>query len=111
LFNLCDITSKLILSLGHILSDVSYQSLSRSWLRVVPSIERGNMAHGGCDRSTGDVYSSMAPDPTSNIFGGPCTPILWFVFPFRLTRLITDRYICHFIIMHLEQGCASCEIW
>jgi hypothetical protein len=32
-----------------------------------------------------------------DIFGGPCTPILWFVFPFRLTRLITDSYFCHFI--------------
>jgi hypothetical protein len=51
----------------------------------------------GCDRSTGDAYSSMAPDPTSDIFGGPCTPILWCVFPFRLTRLITDRYFCHFL--------------
>jgi hypothetical protein len=26
-----------------------------------------------------------------------CTPILWFVFPLRLMRLITDRYFCHFI--------------
>jgi hypothetical protein len=33
-------------------------------------------AHGGCDRSAGDAYSSMAPDPTSDIFRGPCTPIL-----------------------------------
>jgi hypothetical protein len=48
-----------------------------SWLRVVPFIERGNRAHGGCDRSTGDAYSSMSPDPTSDIFRGPCTPILW----------------------------------
>jgi hypothetical protein len=53
-------------------------------------------AHSGCDRSAGDAYSSMAPDPTSDIFGGPCTPILWFVFPIRLMRLITDRYFCHF---------------
>jgi hypothetical protein len=26
--------------------------------------------------ATGDAYSSMAPDPTSDTFGGPCTPIL-----------------------------------
>jgi hypothetical protein len=45
-------------------------------------------AHGGCDRSAGDAYSSMAPVPTSDIFRGPCTPILWFVFPIRLMRLI-----------------------
>jgi hypothetical protein len=56
-----------------------------------------NGAHGGCDRSTGDSYSSMAPDPTSDIFKGPCTPILWFVFPIKIMRWITDRYFCHFI--------------
>jgi hypothetical protein len=34
----------------------------------------------GCDWSTGDAtrdaYSSMTPDPTSDIFKGLCTPIL-----------------------------------
>jgi hypothetical protein len=30
-----------------------------------------NWDHGGCDRSTGDAYSSTAPDPTSSISGGP----------------------------------------
>jgi hypothetical protein len=32
-----------------------------------------------------------------HIFRGQCTPILLFVFPIRLMRLITDRYFCHFI--------------
>jgi hypothetical protein len=73
-----------------------------SWLRVVPFIERGNRAHGGCDRSTGDAYSSMAPDPTSDIFRDPYTPILWFVFPIGLLRLITDRYFCQFIYHNSE---------
>jgi hypothetical protein len=54
-------------------------------------------AHGWCDRSAGNVYYSMAPDPTSDIFRGPCTPILWFVFPIRLMRLNTNRWFCHFI--------------
>jgi hypothetical protein len=27
-------------------------------------------AHGGCDRSTEDAYSSMAPDPTFTVVGG-----------------------------------------
>jgi hypothetical protein len=31
-------------------------------------------AHGGCDRSTGDAYSSMAPDPTSDVSRGLCKP-------------------------------------
>jgi hypothetical protein len=29
---------------------------------VVAFIERGNRDYGGCDQSTGDAYSSMAPD-------------------------------------------------
>jgi hypothetical protein len=29
------------------------------------------------------------------------TPILWFVFPIELTRLITVRYFCHFIHVHV----------
>jgi hypothetical protein len=73
-----------------------------SWLWVVPFLERGIRAHGGCDRSTGDAYSSMVPDTTSDIlvFRGPCTPILWFVFPIRLMRLIADRYFCHFSMFY-----------
>jgi hypothetical protein len=79
---------------------VSYQSLSRyfthwSWVRFVPFIWSGNRAHGRCDRSTGDAYSSMAPDPTSGIPRGPCTPILWFGFLIGLVRLITVRYFRH----------------
>ena len=31
-------------------------------------------AHSGCDRSTGDAYSSWAPDPTSSVFKDPCLP-------------------------------------
>jgi hypothetical protein len=61
-----------------------------SWLRVVPSIERGNRAHGGCDRSAGNAYSSMARDPTSDVFGGPCTPFsdLYFLLDLRDWLLI-----------------------
>jgi hypothetical protein len=43
-------------------------------IRVVPFIEHGNRAHGGCDRSTGDAYSSMAPDPTSGVSRGSGKP-------------------------------------
>jgi hypothetical protein len=46
--------------------------------------------------STGYAYFSMAPDPTSDIFRGPSTPILWFLFPIGLIRLIIVRYFCHF---------------
>jgi hypothetical protein len=51
---------------------VSYQSLSRFlihwfWLQLKPFTWNGIGAHGGCDRSTGDAYSSYSPDPTSGI--------------------------------------------
>jgi hypothetical protein len=68
-----------------------------SFCLILTFFEHGNRAHGGCDRSTGDAYSSMALAPTSDMFRGPCTPILWFVFSIRLMRLITDLYFCHFI--------------
>jgi hypothetical protein len=46
-----------------------------------------------CYRSTEDVYSSVAPDPTSDIFRGDrCTPILLSVFPIGLMRLNTVRF-------------------
>jgi hypothetical protein len=43
-------------------------------------------------------YFTMAPDPTFDIFRGPYSPILWFVFPIGLMKLITVRYFCHFKI-------------
>jgi hypothetical protein len=84
----------------------THKLLEFLWVRImllyqltcfcIHSNERGNKAHGRCDRSTGDAYSSIAPDHTSDIFRGLCMPILWFVFAIRLMRLITDRYFCHF---------------
>jgi hypothetical protein len=68
-----------------------------SWLRVVPFIKRGNRAHGG------DAFSSMAPDPTSDIFRSPCTPIPWFAFPIGLMRLITVRF---FLLFHMINTCS-----
>jgi hypothetical protein len=44
-----------------------------------------------------DAYSSMVPDPTSDISRGPYTSILRFVFPIGLVRLITVHYFCNFI--------------
>jgi hypothetical protein len=41
----------------------------KSWLRILLYTWSRNRAHGGCDRWTGDAYSSSAPDPTS-----PCLP-------------------------------------
>ena len=41
-----------------------------------------NGAHGGCDRSAEDAYSSAAPDPTFAFVEGPCCPTLDFVIAF-----------------------------
>jgi hypothetical protein len=37
-------------------------------------------AHGGCDRSAEDAYSSMAPDPTLAFVVGPCCLTLEYIF-------------------------------
>jgi hypothetical protein len=95
-----------------------------SWLRVIPFIERGNGAHGGCDRSIGDAYSSMAPDPTSGVSRGPCKPdvycglfhylnwTLWFwlrIFPFTwLGALIVTADCCSvYLIITFDMGCTA----
>jgi hypothetical protein len=54
------------------LLDAGYTELDSTWY--------GDKAHGGCDRSAEDAYSSMAPDPTFIFFGGPCCLTLDFVF-------------------------------
>ena len=56
------------LSLGHMLSDM-FDALILTTDRTV------YLDHGRCDQSAGDAYSSMAPDPVSNMFRDPCTPI------------------------------------
>jgi hypothetical protein len=48
------------------------------WRRVILSYFRLR-AHGRCDRSAEDAYSSAAPDPTFAFVGGPCCPTLDFV--------------------------------
>jgi hypothetical protein len=55
------------------------------------------MARGVFDRSTGDAYSFMAHDPTSDIFRGPCKPVLLFVSLIGLMTLSAVRYFCHFM--------------
>ena len=67
------------------------------WLRVVPFIQSGNRAHGGCDRSAGDAYSSMTPDPTSDVYRGPCVPILICIF----NRTYEIDYCSLFLSFHL----------
>jgi hypothetical protein len=44
-----------------------------------------NGAHGGCDQSAEDAYSSAAPDPTFAFVGGPCCLTLDFVNAFWIT--------------------------
>jgi hypothetical protein len=76
-----------------------------SWLRVVPSIERGNRAHGGCDRSTGGAYSSMAPDPTSDIYSEVC------VRPFSDLYFLLDLRDWLLIVIFVISCLHACQIW
>ena len=49
------------------------------WRRVIPFTLFRLRAHGGCDWSAEDAYSSMAPDPAFAFVEGPCCPTLDFV--------------------------------
>jgi hypothetical protein len=69
-----------------------------SWLRFVHVIQNRNRTHCGCDQSTRDAYSSIAPDPISDIFRCPCTPIFWFEFPEKRTYEID--YCSLFLSFH-----------
>ena len=50
----------------------------------------GKGTHGACDRSTGDAYSSYAPDLTSGISRGQCLPcthfVLFFIYMYEIDQ-------------------------
>jgi hypothetical protein len=52
-----------------------------------------NKAHGGCDRSVGDAYSSYAPDPNSGMSRVCVYLIIKFVFSTGPLKLMTVRYL------------------
>jgi hypothetical protein len=61
--------------------------LYAEWFVSILALTTGNpvylistKAHGGCDRSAEDAYSSMALDPTFAFVGGPCCFKLNFLF-------------------------------
>ena len=54
-------------------------------------------AHGGCDRSAEDAYSSMAPDPAFAFVEGPCCPTLDFVCVIWTTITFDTLLLRHFI--------------
>jgi hypothetical protein len=86
-----------------------------SWLRSVPLPWSGNRTLRGCVLSTGDAYSYMSPDSTSDTFRGMFTPILWFVFPIGLMRWITVPHLYHCIgnIIDIGEGYPGewCVLW
>jgi hypothetical protein len=61
-----------------------------------------NGAHGGCDRSAEDSYSSVAPDPTFTFIGGPCCPTFEAVIAFWI--MITF-HIVNFTILYCVITC------
>jgi hypothetical protein len=60
------------------------------------------MLMAGVTGRQGMLTPPWQPDPTSDVFRGPCTLIVWFV------MLITVRYICH-IIEHVISSLCQLE--
>jgi hypothetical protein len=60
------------------------------------------LAHGGCDRSTEDVYSFATPDPTFAFVGGPCYPTLHFVIAFWIMIAFSTLLTSLFCIAHFD---------
>ena len=54
-------------------------------------------AHGGCDRSAEDAYSSMALNPALVFVEGPCCPTLDFVCVFWTMITFNTLLLRHFI--------------
>ena len=68
------------------------------WLRIGPFTQFRLLGHGGCDRSTGDAYSSLAPDRTAGISRvRVCHALIILSFLFLITGLITLRCLCLFM--------------
>jgi hypothetical protein len=67
-----------------------------SWLQLKQFTWTGIWAHGGCDQSTGDAYSSWHLIPPLVY---PGFRVLRFVFPTGFLGLITVAYLCYFILL------------
>jgi hypothetical protein len=67
-----------------------------SWLQFVLFSWYGNRAHGGCDRSTGDAYSSYTLKSTSGMFRDPCLPHSLICISYRTYAItLISFYIFH----------------
>jgi hypothetical protein len=68
-------------------------------LRVLNSSDIATLilTYGFWGFTPGVTGQQGAPDPTSDIFRGPCMLILWFVFLIGFVRLITVCYLCHLL--------------
>lgn len=77
------------------------RSYIRIWLRIAPFTLFRVLAHGGCHRSTGGAYSSLAADLTSCIFRGRFCHAFIFVY-FFITKLIAERNLCIFTGMQFQ---------
>jgi hypothetical protein len=84
---------------------------SRHWflLRIFPftwldslilTTDIWNEAHGGCDRSAGDVHSSTALDPTFTFVGGPFCPTFDFVLAFCIMITFYTLMIRYFVLLN-----------
>jgi hypothetical protein len=81
------------------------------WRRVFPYTWFRLRAHGGCDRSAEDAYSSAAPAPIFAFVRGSCWTELDFVFAF-----LDYNYILHnvnftflYVMKHIGQNSSQCK--
>lgn len=90
-----DLVSKYYVSLRHMLTDVFYTCLTIfNYLYTGLCTVSGSWqwAHGWCDLSAGNAYSSYAPDPTSILLEvGVCSAIYLFFAVFEMVDSLSKK--------------------
>jgi hypothetical protein len=81
------------------------------WRQVVPYTLFRLRAHGGCDRSAEDAFSSATPDPTFAFVGGPCCPTLDFVIAFWIMITFYTLLTSLICIMSFETILNFLSMW
>jgi hypothetical protein len=80
-------------SMGMAIQEVLMRDVTLATTRM-----KGEIPHGGCDRSAEDAYSFTTPDSTFAFVGGPCCPTLDFVIAFWI--MIYVLHIVNFAILY-----------
>ena len=79
--------------------------------RVTPFTLFRLRAHGWCDRSAEDAYSSMASDPAFAFVGGPCCPTHELVYMFWDYDYVNTLFTSPIYIDHFSVSKERPNIW